>query len=70
VLLAIAENTFDRRPAALRHAIAFVPRGAAIDRAPALLAGLGHGIVLRDMWRHADVAQRRDVIGRVVSLVL
>jgi hypothetical protein len=29
-------------PAALRRAIAFVPRGAAINRA--LLAGLGHGI--------------------------
>src|SRR6266436_5414513 len=33
VLLAPAEDAFDHRPTRLRHAIAFVPRGASVDGA-------------------------------------
>src|SRR6266567_2476925 len=39
VLLAPAEDAFGHRPARLRHAVAFVPRGASIDGAVAALAG-------------------------------
>jgi hypothetical protein len=37
VLLAPAEGAFDHRPTRLRHAIAFVPRGASVDGAPTRL---------------------------------
>lgn len=39
VLLAPAENAFGHRSVRLRHAVAFVPRGAGVDGAPAALAG-------------------------------
>ncbi len=39
VLLAPAEDAFGHRPARLRNAVAFVPRGASIDGALAALAG-------------------------------
>src|SRR5712672_2254023 len=39
VLLAPAEDAFDHRSTRLRHAIAFVPRGASVDGAPTTLAG-------------------------------
>src|SRR5271163_3724013 len=69
VLLAPAEDAFDRRAAALGHAIPFKPRGAAVDGAFAGLAGFGRSVVLSDMRRHPDVAQRRDMIAGVVGLV-
>src|ERR1700756_5284349 len=56
--------------AGLRDLIADVTGGARIDRAPAPLAGLGEAVVLRDARRHADLAQRRNVVAGVVSLVL
>jgi hypothetical protein len=39
VLSAPTENAFGHRPAGLRHAVALVPRGAAVDGALATLAG-------------------------------
>src|SRR6266498_271545 len=39
VLLTPAEDAFGHRPARLRNAIAFVPRGASVDGALAALAG-------------------------------
>ena len=42
---------FLHRPTRLRHAIAFVPRGASGDGAPTTLAGCGDAVVLRHMRR-------------------
>src|SRR4029077_8815604 len=39
VLLAPAEDAFDHGPARLRHAIAFMPRGAGVDGAAAAVTG-------------------------------
>src|SRR6201981_485350 len=70
VLLAPAEDALGHLSAGLRDLIADVTGGARIDRAPAPLAGLGEAVVLRDVRRHADLAQRRNVVAGVVSLFL
>ena len=54
VLLALAEDALDLGAARLRHAIALVPRGAAVDGAGSGLAGFGDAIVLRHMRRHVE----------------
>ena len=69
VLLAVAEDAFDHRAAALRHAIALMPCGAPVDGAFALASSLGRRVVLRHVRRHPSVAQRRYKIGGVVSLI-
>src|SRR3977135_117064 len=69
VLLAPAEDAFDHRPARLRHAIAFVPRGACVDGALATLAGCGDAVVLRHMWRDVDGAQTGHMVSRVIGLI-
>src|ERR1700738_377005 len=68
VLLAPAEDAFDHRPARLRHAIAFVPRGACVDGALATLAGCGDAVVLRHMRRDVDGAQTGHMVSRVIGL--
>src|SRR6266516_161711 len=45
MLFAPAEDAFGHRPARLRHAVAFVPRGASVDGALAALAGRGDAVV-------------------------
>src|SRR5271165_2320508 len=62
VLLAPAEDAFDHRPTRLRHAIAFVPRGASVDGAPTTLAGCGDAVVLRHMRRNVDGAQMGHMV--------
>src|SRR6185437_7692272 len=69
VLLAPAEDAFDHRPTRLRHAIAFVPRGASVDGAPTTLAGCGDAVVLRHMRRNVDGAQMGHMVGRVIGLI-
>jgi hypothetical protein len=59
VLLAPTENAFDHGAARLRHAIAFVPRGAFVDSALAIFAGLGDTVVL-DLCEVATVVWRKD----------
>src|SRR5712672_25636 len=68
VLLAPAEDAFDHRSTRLRHAIAFVPRGASVDGAPTTLAGCGDAVVLRHMRRNVDGAQMGHMVGRVIGL--
>src|ERR1700721_2752642 len=69
VLLAPAEDAFDHRSTRLRHAIAFVPRGASVDGAPTTLAGCGDAVVLRHMRRNVDGAQMGHMVGRVIGLI-
>src|SRR6266481_6435143 len=69
VLLAPAEDAFDHRPTRLRHAIAFVPRGASVDGAPTTLAGCGDAVVLRHMRRNVDGAQMGHMVSRVIGLI-
>jgi hypothetical protein len=69
VLLAPAEDAFDHRPTRLRHAIAFVPRGASVDGAPTALAGCGDAVVLRHMRRNIDGAQVGHMVSRVIGLI-
>src|SRR5712671_5906752 len=69
VLLASAEDAFDHRSTRLRHAIAFVPRGASVDGAPTTLAGCGDAVVLRHMRRNVDGAQMGHMVGRVIGLI-
>src|ERR1700691_1419241 len=69
VLLAPAEDAFDHRAARLRHAIAFVSRGAFIDSAATALAGFGRAIVLRHMRCDVAGAKIGHMIGRVIGLV-
>src|SRR6185312_15885680 len=69
VLLAPAEDAFDHRPTRLRHAIAFVPRGASVDGAPTTLAGCGNAVVLRHMRRNIDGAQVGHMVSRVIGLI-
>src|ERR1700736_6053614 len=69
VLLAPAEDAFDHRPAGLRHAIAFVPRGASVDGALTTLAGCGDAVVLRHMRRDVDGAQMGHMVSRVIGLI-
>jgi hypothetical protein len=53
MLLAIAKNTFDRRPAALRHPIALMLRGAPVDRAFAVPGGFGRRVVAAEHIRES-----------------
>src|SRR6266542_5311981 len=69
VLLAPTEDGFGHRPARLRQAVAFVPRGTPVDGALAALAGCGDAVVLRHMRRDVDGAQIGYMIGRVIGLV-
>src|SRR6202162_3386203 len=69
VLLAPAEDAFDHRPARLRYAIAFVPRGASVNGALTKLAGCGDAVVLRHMRRNVDGAQMGHMISRVIGLI-
>src|SRR6266487_1747083 len=69
VLLAPAEDAFGHRPARLRNAVAFVPRGTSVDGALAALAGYGDAVVPRHMWCDVDSAQIGHMIGRVIGLV-
>src|ERR1700746_19438 len=69
VLLAPTEDAFGHRPARLRHAVAFVPRGASVDGALPALAGCGAAVVLRHMRRDIDGAQLGHMIGGVIGLV-
>ena len=64
VLLAPTEDTFDHRAPRLRHAIAFVPRGAFVDGALATFAGFGDAIVLCHMRRDVAGAKIGHMIGR------
>ncbi len=59
----------NRHGLAVRHAVALVPRGAAVDGAVATLAGRSDGLVLRHMRRNVDGAQIGDMIGAVISFV-
>src|SRR6266436_3712812 len=67
--VAPAEDAFDHRPTRLRHAIAFVPRGASVDGAPTTLAGCGDAVVLRHMRRNIDGAQVGHMVSRVIGLI-
>ncbi|AOJ71827.1 hypothetical protein WS78_23925 [Burkholderia savannae] len=58
--LAPAEVLFDALANHLANAITDVPRGAAVDRAAALMR-----VVARDVWRHLT----RSAVAHVVSLV-
>ena len=69
MLLAPAEDAFGHRPARLRHAIAFMPRGPSVDGAPPVLASCSDGIVLCDMRRDVEGAQLGHVIGAVIGFV-
>src|SRR6202140_3837606 len=69
VLLAPAEDAFDHRPAGLRYAIAFVPRGASVDGALPALAGCGDAVVLHHMRRDIEGAQIGHMIGGVIGLI-
>src|ERR1700680_2423239 len=69
VLLAPAEDAFDHRPAGLRYAIAFVPRGASVDGALTTLAGCVYAVVLRHMRRNVDGAQMGHMVSRVIGLI-
>src|SRR5262249_13983372 len=60
VLLAPAEDALCHLSASLRDLIADVTGGARIDCAPTPLAGLGEAVVLRNVRRHVDPAQRRN----------
>ena len=64
-----AEGLLDPLANTLRDGMAGMPRGPAIDAAAPALAGLGRGIVARDVRRHAHAAQRADEARRVVALV-
>src|ERR1700730_12093669 len=69
VLLAPAEDAFDHRPAGLRHAIAFVPRGASVDGALTTVSASGDAVVLRHMRRNFDGAQMGHMVSRVIGLI-
>src|ERR1035441_7033153 len=70
VLLTPTEDAFDHRATRLRHAIAFVPRGASVDGALAASAGFGNAIVLRHMRCDVASAKIGHMIGCVIGLVL
>src|SRR5207237_5643827 len=58
------EGALDAGPRMLTHRIAGVSRRAGVDRAPA-----ASGLVLRDVWRHVDLANLVDEVGGVIGLV-
>jgi hypothetical protein len=69
MLLAPTEDAFSHRPARLRQAVAFVPRGTSVDGTLAALASCGNAVVLCHMRRDVDSAQIGHMIGRVIGLV-
>lgn len=70
VLFAPAEDAFDHLAPRLRHTVTLVPRRAGVDRAVAVVAGFGFGVVLCHMWCRAELAQHGNMVCRVISLVL
>ena len=65
-----AEDALGHCAAGLRNPVADMSGCARIDRAPAMLAGLGQAIVLRNVRRDFHLAERRDMAARVIGLVL
>lgn len=69
VLFAPAEEAFDHLAPRLRHSVPSVPLGASADCPLAVVAGFGVGIVLHDMWCHAELVERGHIVFRVIGLV-
>ena len=70
VLLAPAEDTFRHLSTGLGNLLADMAGCARIDRAHAPLAGLGKGVVLRNVRCDGHPAQSRNMVTGVVGLVL